>query len=48
MASPRSGVQRTADGEAAAVEHVGVDHRGADVLMAEQLLDRADIVAVFE
>ncbi len=41
-------VERAADGEAAAIEDVGVDHRRADVLMAEQFLDGADIVAVFE
>jgi hypothetical protein len=29
----------------ALVQHMGVDHRGRDVLVAEQLLHRADVVA---
>jgi len=33
---------------AAAVEHVGVDHGGLDVVVAEELLDGADVVAVAE
>jgi hypothetical protein len=41
-------VQRTADASGTSVEDVGVDHGGADVLVAEQLLDGPDIVAVFE
>lgn len=42
------GVGGAADGTSAAAQDVGVDHRGADVAVAEQLLDRADVVAVFE
>jgi hypothetical protein len=30
------------------MEDVGVDHRGAHVRVAEQILDRADVVAVLE
>jgi len=49
-------VQRAADGEAAALEDVpfdyaqdaGVDHRRFHVLMAEQLLDGADVVVVLK
>jgi hypothetical protein len=41
-------VERAANGEPTPVENVGVDHRGLDVLMAEQLLDGPDVVAVFE
>jgi hypothetical protein len=32
----------------AAVEDVGIDHRGGDVLVAEQLLDGSDVVAVLK
>src|SRR5690606_24867719 len=42
------GVERTDHAAAAAVEHVGVDRRGGDVLVPEQLLDGADVVAVLE
>jgi hypothetical protein len=41
-------VQRASDGGGAAVQDMRVDHGRGDVLMAEQLLDRADVVAVFE
>ena len=41
-------VQWAAHGERSAVEYVGVDHRGADILVAEQLLDGADVATVFE
>src|SRR3990172_2689135 len=43
-----SRVQRAADGHSTSVEDVEVDHRGLDVLVAEQLLHRADDVAVLE
>ncbi len=33
---------------AAVVEHVGVDHGGADVTMPAQFLNRPKVVAVFE
>src|SRR5262249_46453075 len=36
------------DGGGAPGEDVGVDHRCADVLVAEKLLDGADVVPVFE
>ena len=41
-------IQRAFDGQAAALEDVGVDHGGADVLVAEQFLDGANIVAILE
>src|SRR5690606_1490975 len=41
-------IQRAADVVAAAVEDVGVDLGGGDVLVAEQLLDGAQVVAVLE
>src|SRR5262249_6205683 len=44
-ASP--GVQRAADAERAGLQDVGVHHRGADVLVTEQLLDRPNVMAGF-
>jgi hypothetical protein len=41
-------VEGALDGEAASVQDVGVDHGGADVAVAEELLDGADVVAAFE
>ena len=41
-------VHRAADASSSAVEDVGVDHRGAHVPVAQQLLDRPDIVSVLE
>ena len=41
-------VERTANTEGAAVEHVGVDHGRADVVVTEQHLDRADVGSGFE
>ena len=39
-------VGRAADAPAATVENVGVDHCGLHVVVAQQLLHRADVVAV--
>jgi len=44
----REVVGGAADGEGSAVEDMGVDHRGADVVVAEEFLHGADVVAVFE
>lgn len=41
-------VQRAADGQAAAVEDVRIDHGGLHVAMAEQVLHCANVVAVFQ
>ena len=41
-------VQGAADAAAAAVEDMGVDHGGADVAVTQELLNRADVVAVFQ
>ena len=41
-------VQGTPDSHATAIQDVGVDHGGLHVLVAEQLLDSADVVAAFE
>ena len=38
-------VQRTHDAAAPAIEDMGVDHRRADILVAEQLLDGANVIA---
>ncbi|MGH3431143.1 MAG: hypothetical protein ACRDQZ_26840 [Mycobacteriales bacterium] len=44
----REAVGRAFDTAPAAVEHVGVDHGGLDVAMAEDLLHGADVVAGVE
>jgi hypothetical protein len=41
-------VEGAPDAVGAAVEDVGVDHGRADVVVAEQLLDGADVVAVLK
>lgn len=41
-------VERASDASAAAVQDVGVDHRGRDVGVAEEFLDRPDVVAGLE
>ena len=41
-------IERTADRQAAALQDVGIDHRCFDILVAEEFLDGADIVAVGE
>ena len=41
-------VDRTADSRRTTVEDVGVDHRCFDASMAQEFLDRSDIVPVFE
>jgi len=33
---------------AAPVEYLGVDHRGFDILMAKEFLNRADVIPVFQ
>lgn len=37
-----------ADSPAAPVEHMGVDHRRADVPVPQKFLDRPDLLAVFQ
>src|SRR5881628_2316625 len=44
----RQTVRRASDGCRTAVEHVRVDHGRAGILVTEQLLDGADVVAVLE
>jgi len=41
-------VERTVDRRGASVEDVGIDHRHPDVLVAQELLDGANVVACFE
>ena len=41
-------IEGRADGEAAALEDMGVDHGGTHVFVAEQFLDGANVVAGFE
>src|SRR3954447_3693375 len=41
-------VRRPPDPAPATIQHVRVDHRRAHVLVAEELLHRADVVAVLE
>jgi hypothetical protein len=47
-ASSRAPVQRTCHATPAAVEDMCVDHGGAHVALAEQLLKRPDVVAILE
>ena len=47
-AQSRSGIERAADAEAGFVEDVGVDLGGGEVGVAEEFLDGAEIVVVFE
>ena len=48
MLTPRSRIQRTRDAAAASVEDVAVDHGRADIFVPKELLNRPDVVAVFE
>jgi hypothetical protein len=45
---PGSAIQRTLDSQRTSIDDVRVDHRGSQVVMTEQLLDGADVVARFE
>lgn len=36
------------DAPAALIEHMRIDHRRAHILVAEQFLDRSDIIAVLQ
>ena len=44
----RQGVSGAAHSPVPLVQHVGVNHRLADVAVSEQLLDGADVVVVFQ
>jgi len=43
-----SPIEGAANATGASIQDVGVDHSGADVLVTEELLDRADVVAGFQ
>jgi len=45
---PHHCVQGADHGFSAAVEHVGVDHGGGDLRVSQQILHRADVVAVLQ
>src|SRR6266404_9197860 len=42
------GIGRRTDGRGSAIQHVRVDHRGGDVLVAEELLHGPDVVSGFQ
>ena len=44
----KGSTQRAPDAAPASVQHVAVDHGRAHVFVAEELLDSADVVPVFE
>ena len=41
-------IRRTVYTPAASVQHMRIDHRGADITVAKEFLNRADVVPVFE
>ena len=41
-------IGRTVNASTAAVQHMGVNHGGADIAMAEQFLNRTDVIPIFE
>jgi len=41
-------MERASHSPSAAIEHMGVDHRRANVAVSKQLLDRPNVVAAFE
>ena len=41
-------IQRAADGEAAAIQNVRINHGGLDIFVAEEFLDGANIVTRFK
>ena len=41
-------VRRAAYAECTAIQDVGVDHGGADIMMPEKLLDGADVIAILQ
>jgi len=41
-------IQWAFDRHSPALEHMGVDHSGTDILVAEQFLDGANVAAVLE
>ena len=41
-------IQRAAHAQRTLIEHMGVDHGGADIFVAEEFLDGANVIAVFQ
>ena len=41
-------VERAADVDAGTVQHMGVNHGGSDVLVAEQFLNGTNVIPVFK
>ena len=46
--SAQKPISRAADTPPTSIQYVGVDHRGADALVAEELLDGANVVSILE
>ncbi len=41
-------IERTADATSTTLQHMGIQHRCADIFVSKQFLDRADVVPVLE
>ena len=41
-------IERTSHGQPSSIEHVGIDHRRTDLLVAQPFLHGADVVAGFQ
>ena len=41
-------IERTADAASTTLQHMGIQHRCADIFVSEQFLDRADVIAIFQ
>ena len=48
MAETSSLVQRALHSQPRPIQHVCINHRGADVLMSEQFLHGANVIAILE
>ena len=46
--APSELIRRATDPPAPSIENVGIHHRGAYVPVSEQLLNRPDVIAVFQ
>ena len=44
----RSDIKRTADGEAAAIQDMSIDHGSLHIFMSEEFLNSSDIVATLQ
>jgi hypothetical protein len=41
-------IERTADATSTTLQHMGIQHRCADIFVSKQFLDRADVIAIFQ